>query len=151
MQRRSFIGAMVATAAGLLVPARLLEDDPKRVYSFARPPLSRAEMAARLAAGLTPSATLRVYMGQPPASEDVLVSDQLMLSELEFTGSGFLGKFANQSGTASWARYTDRDGNTLDLPVVDAGTHGGGLKMNTRTITMGAIVSCSSLTITRRA
>lgn len=30
MKRRTFLGAMVATAAGLLVPER----DPKRVYSF---------------------------------------------------------------------------------------------------------------------
>jgi len=34
MQRRSFLGGLVATAAWLLIPERLLADDPKRVYSI---------------------------------------------------------------------------------------------------------------------
>lgn len=54
MQRRSFLGLMATTAAGLLVPRRvvepaepvIVEQDPRRVYSFAPGPMSSVHLIA---------------------------------------------------------------------------------------------------------
>lgn len=135
MQRRSFIAGLVATAAGLLVPARLIEDDPKRVYSFVRRPTSP---------------TIRIYEGMQPSAADAAVSEDAMLAELEFSGSHFTDYSASRTGTASWVRYTDAAGRAIDLPINVSGEElHGGFGMNTRCITSGSVVSCSSLVITK--
>lgn len=146
MQRRSFLGAMVATAAGLLVPARLIEDDPKRVYSFVRRPLSFADQNAILDRAFG-KPKIQIFSGAAPAAEDLLVTEETMLAELEFTGSGFVDFSANRSGTASWTRYTDAMGRSVDMPVTTE-ARPGAFAVNTRTIMTGAVVSCSELKIT---
>lgn len=136
MQRRSFLAGLVATAAGLLVPARLLEDDPKRVYSFAR---------------RSSAAKLRIMAGTQPLASDAALSEEMLLADLEFSGSGFIDHSANRTGTASWARYTDALGRAFDMPISTSGEIHHGIAMNTRSIVSGAVVSCSSLTITPTA
>jgi hypothetical protein len=129
MQRRSFLAGLVATAAGLLVPARLLEDDPKRVYSFVRRPRGKP--------------TLRIYAGMQPLDADAAISRQTLLSEIELTASQFnagewhtrvafdghtgfarnafgapfhlhgVDAAANATGTASFGRLVDGYGETV--------------------------------------
>jgi hypothetical protein len=150
MQRRSFLAGLLATAAGLLVPGRLLEDDPKRVYSFVRrPPVTPAELARILAASVNSGGCIRLYDGAKPERLDTDISDQVMLAELEFTGSGFSGD-AEATGTASWVRYQHPNGTVVDLPIVLYGEkgNGGALSMNTRCVVSTANISCSALTIT---
>lgn len=129
IHRRSFLAGLVATAAGLLVPARLLEDDPKRVYSFIRRPVEP---------------TIRIYKGMMPSSADAAILEELLLAELEFSNSTFVDHSANGTGTASWVRFTDRVGRSIDVPVAGPGIHDG-FALNTRAIVAGATVTTSGL------
>lgn len=106
---------------------------------------------------------LRIYDGTIPADADTAVGAQTLLAELTMSDPAFAAASggvatanaitsdasANASGTATWFRITDSDGNAVldgDVSTVAAGT--GDLQLDTTTINAGQTVNVNSLTIT---
>ena len=104
---------------------------------------------------------LRIYDGTQPANADTAVSTQVLLAELRFGSTAFGSASAgvitansitgdtsaNASGTATWFRCLKSDGTTA---VYDGsvGTSTADLVMNSVSITSGAEVDVTALTVT---
>ena len=107
------------------------------------------------------SGFIRIYDGSQPATADTALSGQTLLAELTFGADAFPAASAgvltanainsdasaNATGTASWARLLKTDGTSV---VMDGsvGTSAANVVINSTAISSGAVVSCSSLTIT---
>lgn len=100
---------------------------------------------------------LNIYDGSQPASANTAVSDQTLLAELtladpcapdpstpgELEFSAITrDEEANATGTASWARVTDSDGNVVF--DCDVGTSGASLILNTTSLVAGGPVEVTS-------
>lgn len=105
--------------------------------------------------------TIQIYDGAQPATADTAVTTQTLLAELPFSNPAFGNSdtsgvataaaitndsSANASGTATWARITDRDGNTVF--DCDVNTTGATINLNTINFTLGDTVSITSFTMT---
>jgi hypothetical protein len=107
------------------------------------------------------SGFIRIYDGSQPATADTALSGQTLLAELTFGADAFPAAVAgvltanaitsdssaNATGTAAWARLLKTDGTSV---VMDGtvGTSAANVVINSTAISAGAVVSCSSLTIT---
>jgi hypothetical protein len=107
------------------------------------------------------SGFIRIYDGSQPATADTALSGQTLLAELTFGADAFPSAVAgvltanaitsdssaNATGTAAWARLLKTDGTSV---VMDGtvGTSAANVVINSTAISAGAVVSCSSLTIT---
>ena len=107
------------------------------------------------------SGFIRLYDGSQPATADTALSGQTLLAELTFGADAFPAAVAgvltanaitsdssaNATGTAAWARLLKTDGTSV---VMDGtvGTSAANVVINSTAISAGAVVSCSSLTIT---
>ena len=104
---------------------------------------------------------IRIYDGTQPANANTAVGAQVLLAELRFNADAFpvaVGGVitanaitddasANATGTATWARILASDGTTVWFDG-SAGTGTVNLVLNTASIVAGAVVSCSSFTLT---
>ena len=119
------------------------------------------QITALIDAGSGPG-TLKIYSGTQPADADDALSGNTLLAELALSdpsapaaSSGVLtlsaiadDASADATGTATWARVEDSDGNNVfDCDVTDTGGTGT-LKLNTTSIVSGGSVSVSSFTVT---
>lgn len=122
----------------------------------------RNAMLDTLNAGLNAgsgAATIKIYSGTQPANADTALSGNTLLATLTCSdpaaaspAGGVLtlsaitqDTAADATGTASWARVADSDGNTqFDC---DVGTSGATLNLNTTSLVSGGPVSISSFTI----
>ena len=106
------------------------------------------------------AALLRIYDGTRPTDADTAVGAQVLLAELTCTdpfaaaaSGGVLtassisdDASANATGTASWFRLVDSNGNAVIDG--DVGTSGSDLNLNSVSITAGGTVSVTSFAIT---
>jgi hypothetical protein len=105
--------------------------------------------------------TLKFYTGTIPTNADTAVGAQTLLATLTFSDPAFgaasngvatasaitSDTSADATGTATWARLADSNGNTvMDLTV---GTSGEDINLNTNSIVAGATVALTSLTYTQ--
>lgn len=113
------------------------------------------------------SGLFRIYDGTQPADADTALSGNTKLAELALGATAFAAasagskaanaitqdSSADAAGTASWATLIKSGGVRASDTVMDmsAGTSGANLNLNTTTIGAGAIVSCSSLTVSQAA
>lgn len=102
--------------------------------------------------------SLKIYDGLKPSSPDVPVTSQNVLSEHTLSypcgtaANGILtfgpiseDSFANATGTASWARIYDSNGNAVaDASITQVGG-GGDLQMNTVNIVINGPIRFTSL------
>lgn len=119
-----------------------------------------------LDAGAGPG-VLKIYNGSQPADPDTAVSGQTLLAELTLNDPAFGAaadaapggqatanaitddSSANATGTATWFRAEDSDGNAIidgDVSTTAAGT--GDLQLNSTSIQSGATVEVTSWTYT---
>jgi hypothetical protein len=106
---------------------------------------------------------LRIYSGTVPATADTAITDQTLLAELRLATpseasitAGVLtldvitdDSSADDSGTPTFARLLQSDGNTMVGQMSASGSGGGGeLELTTASIVAAAVVSISSATIT---
>lgn len=105
--------------------------------------------------------TIKIYDGTIPTNADTAVGAQTLLATLTFSDPAFgaasngvatanaitSDTSADATGTASWARVADSNGNTvMDLTV---GTSDADLVFNTVSFVAGATIAISSLTWTQ--
>lgn len=121
----------------------------------------------RLDLGSTnPSARLRIYSGTAPADADTALSGNTLLAELAMSNPAFGAAAdlnpgaratasaitddtsADATGTATFFRLVDRDGNVVFQGDITATGGGGTLTLNTVSIVAAALVKVTSLTIT---
>jgi hypothetical protein len=107
------------------------------------------------------SGFIRIYDGSQPANADTAVGAQVLLAELTFGADAFPAasagvltanaitqdSSANATGTASWARLLKSNGTSVIMDGT-VGTASANVVINSVAISAGAVVSCSSLTIT---
>jgi hypothetical protein len=107
------------------------------------------------------SGYIRIYDGAQPTNADTAVSGQVLLAELRFGADAFPAASAgvltanaitsdasaDATGTAAWARILKSDGTSV-LMDGTVGTSSANVVINSVAISAGAVVSCSSLTIT---
>jgi len=107
------------------------------------------------------SGKLRIYSGTRPTDSDTALSGNTLLAELTMGSTAFgsasggvltantitSDSSADATGTATFARLYQSDGTT---PVGDfsVGTSGAEVTINTTSIVVAAVVSCSAMTIT---
>ena len=105
-------------------------------------------------------ATCKVYTGTQPANADAGLSGNTLLATLTFTDPAAAGaaagvltfsaitedSSADATGTATWARVADSNGNTIF--DCDAGTSGTTIILNTASIVSGGPVRITSATLT---
>lgn len=103
---------------------------------------------------------VRIYDGSQPANADTAVGAQNLLAELRFGADAFPAAVAglltanaitddasaNATGTAAWARILASDGSTVYFDGT-VGVATSNVIINTVSIVVGAVVSCSSLTL----
>lgn len=105
--------------------------------------------------------TIKIYDGTIPTNANTAVGSQVLLATLTFSDPAF-GAAANgvatansitsdssadATGTASWARIADSNGNAvMDVTV---GTSGEDINFNTVSFVSGATIAISSLTYTQ--
>lgn len=120
-----------------------------------------ANAAVAAMGALCNSGKIRIYDGTQPATADTAIGGVTLLAELTFNATAFAAptagvatanaitsdSSADNTGTAAWARCLKSDGTS---PVFDCtvGTSNADLIINTTSITAGATVSASSLTLT---
>lgn len=106
------------------------------------------------------AATLKLYTGTQPAGPDTAVSTQTLLGTLTFTDPAAAAassktltfstitadSAADATGTATWARVTDSDGNAVF--DCDVGTSGATIILNSVSIASGGPISISSFVLT---
>lgn len=104
---------------------------------------------------------IRIYDGAQPTNADTAVGAQVLLAELRFGADAFPAasngvltanvitddSSANATGTAAWARILASDGTTAYFDGT-VGTATANVVINSTSIVTGAVVSCSSLTLT---
>ena len=108
------------------------------------------------------AAKIRIYNGTMPANPNIAITTETLLAELTCSdpaAPAATGKTltfsaitqdsaADATGTASWARLVDSDGNAVvDVDITVTGG-GGFLQMNTTSIVVGGPVLISSFIIT---
>jgi hypothetical protein len=107
------------------------------------------------------SGFIRIYSGTRPTDADTALSGNTLLAELTFSATAFpvssggvltanaitQDSTADNTGTASFARLVESGGTTV-IADISVGTSGTEMILNTTSIVAGAVVSCSSLTIT---
>lgn len=112
-------------------------------------------------AGAT-AGTIKIYGGTMPADADTAISGQTLLATLTFSSPAFgdaasgvataaaisSDPSAAATGSATWARIADGDGNTV--ADVDVGISGDGavVTLNTVAITAGGEVELTAFTFT---
>lgn len=148
MNRRGFIGSLIATAGGLFVPY-----EPERVYSFIRRPV------------VPVSSWLRIYAGAVPTGVDAALGRATLLAEMRLHGSTFplatngIATFepaggpavALATGIATFARVEGADDGSgfVQFPVRGPCSDGEfGLQLNTTCIPAYAEVKVSRLVVT---
>jgi hypothetical protein len=104
---------------------------------------------------------IRIYDGSQPATADTAVGAQNLLAELRFGADAFPAasngvltanaitddSSANATGTAAWARILASNGTSVYFDGT-VGTSNANVVLNSLAIASGAVVSCSSLTLT---
>lgn len=104
---------------------------------------------------------LRIYDGAQPAGPDTAIGAQVLLAELRFGATAFPAASggvltanaitsdasANATGTASWFRCLQSDGTTA-IHDGTVGTSAANAIVATTSIVAGAVVDCSSFTVT---
>lgn len=105
--------------------------------------------------------TIKIYTASQPANADVAISSQTLLATLTFSDPAFgatnssgvatasaitSDSSADATGTATWARIADSNGNTIF--DCDVGTSGATINLNSVAITTGGTVSIASFTMT---
>lgn len=104
---------------------------------------------------------IRIYDGAQPTDADTAIGAQVLLAELRFGADAFPAasagvltanaitsdSSANATGTAAWARILKSDGTSV-LFDGTVGTASANVVINSVSIVAGAVVSCSSLTLT---
>jgi hypothetical protein len=104
--------------------------------------------------------TIKIYDGSQPASANTAVSTQTLLATLTFSDPAFgaaaagvitasaitSDASADATGTATWARIADSDGNTVF--DCDVNTAGSTIILNNVSLVLGAPVAITSFTIT---
>jgi hypothetical protein len=121
-----------------------------------------ADAAVDLIDAGSAAGTIKIYDGAMPATVDTAVSTQTLLAELTFADPAFgnassgvatissaaTDSSADATGTATWARIADSDGNAImDADVTGIGG-GGTIELNTTSIVAGGEVSLVSMTVT---
>lgn len=120
-----------------------------------------ANAACDAIAALCNSGKLRIYTASKPANADTALSGQTLLAELTLNATAFgaasngvatanaitSDSSADNTGTAAWFRVLASNGTTV---IYDGtvGTSGCDLNLNTTSITSGAQVAITALTIT---
>lgn len=132
-----------------------------RLNANARNAMANAFAALFDAAAGSPNAGyIRIYDGTQPTNGGDAITTQKLLAELRFGdpafGSASNGTItanaiarddsANDTGTASWARLLDGDGNFI--ADVDVGTSGATINLNTTSLVSGGPVEITSFTFT---
>lgn len=113
-----------------------------------------------------PQGKLVVYDGTPPANVDAALSGNTVLAELDMSNPAFGAASddtpgaiatansisddtsANATGTASFFRILDRDDTPRVQGTITATAGGGDIEFNSTSISAGALVRITSLTIT---
>lgn len=105
--------------------------------------------------------TIKIYDGTIPTNANTAIGSQVLLATLTFSDPAFgaasngvatasaitSDSSADATGTASWARIADSNGNTImDVTV---GTSGEDIDFNTVSFVSGATIAISSLTYTQ--
>jgi hypothetical protein len=104
--------------------------------------------------------TIKIYTGTQATNADTALGAQVLLGTLTFTdpsaaaASGGVLTFstitqdtsADATGTATWARIQDSNGNVVF--DCDVGTSGATLNLNTTSIVAGGPIQVSSFTLT---
>jgi hypothetical protein len=107
------------------------------------------------------SGKMRIYSGTRPTDADTALSGNTLLAELTFGATAFPASSggvltanaitsdssADATGTASFVRCFESDGTTA-ICDMSVGTSGTECILNTTSIVTGAVISCSSATIT---
>lgn len=107
------------------------------------------------------SGFIRIYDGAQPATADTALGAQVLLAELAFGADAFPAAVAgvltanaitsdasaNATGTAAWARILKTDGTSVIMDGTVA-TSAANVVINSTSIVVGAVVSCSSFTVT---
>lgn len=120
-----------------------------------------ANAACDAIAALCNNGYIRIYTASKPANADTALSGQTLLAELRFAATAFgsasngvatagtitSDSSADNTGTAAWFRVLASNGTTV---IYDGtvGTSGCDLNLNTTSITSGAQVAITALTIT---
>lgn len=105
--------------------------------------------------------TIKIYDGTIPTNANTAIGSQVLLATLTFSDPAFgaasngvatasaitSDSSADATGTASWARIADSNGNTvMDVTV---GTSGEDINFNTVSFVAGATIAITSLTYTQ--
>lgn len=107
------------------------------------------------------SGQLRIYSGTRPTNADTALSGNTLLAQLTLNATSAASaasgvwtanaitsdSSADATGTATFARLMQSDGSTV-IADFSVGTSGTEVVLNTTSIVSGAVVSCSSFTIT---
>lgn len=119
------------------------------------------QITARVDLGAA-AGNIKIYDGTMPTDADDAISGPTLLATLPFSdpsapaaSSGVLtfnaitdDSSADATGTATWARIEDSDGNNVMDVDVTASGGGGTIELNTVSITSGGVVRITSFTIT---
>jgi hypothetical protein len=125
--------------AGLTTSCARLNSGKLRFYTGAQPTDANQAITGTLLAELTFGATA---FGAPTASGSA--GSRIVTATANAITSGTAGN----TGTAGYAALLQSDGTTVEA-MGSVGTSGADINLNSLSITSGAVVSCSSLTITQ--
>lgn len=106
--------------------------------------------------------TISIYDGAMPADANTAIGTQTLLATLTFSDPAFgdavdgvatagaitSDASADATGTASWARIADSDGNAVADVDVGASGDGATVTLNTTAITAGGEVELTAFTVT---
>lgn len=104
--------------------------------------------------------TIKIYDGTQPANANTAVTTQTLLATLTYSATAFGAassgvataaaitgdSAADATGTATWARVADSNGNTIF--DCDVNTTGATINLNSVSIVTGGTVDISSFTLT---
>lgn len=106
------------------------------------------------------SSLLQIYSGTRPTDADTALSGNTLLATLTlgstaapgssagvWTANAITSGTAVATGTASFARWVQSNGTTV-IADLSLATSGSEVTINTTSIVSGAVVSCSSMTVT---
>jgi hypothetical protein len=123
--------------------------------------LNSRNAAANAVAALCNSGFIQVYSGTRPATPDTALSGNILLATLTFGATAFAAASSGVatanaitsgtvvvSGTASFARAFKSDDSTV-VGDFNCGTSGSDMNFPTLSFVAGALISCTSLTLTQ--
>jgi hypothetical protein len=123
--------------------------------------LGSRNASANAVAALCNSGFIQVYSGTRPATPDTALSGNVLLATLTFGATAFGAASAGvatanaiasgtavATGTASFARAFKSDDSTV-VGDFNCGTSGSDFNFSTLSFVSGALISCSSLTLTQ--